>query len=95
MATKKAPSKKAPTKTTAKSSPKKKATRASAKKTATVQSFKVVKDAQPFVTFKITRQTLYWLILLAVITISQLWILKLQIEISALTDAITALQLDI
>ena len=85
MATKNAPIKSASKRT-------KKSSKASAKKTAQIQSFRVAKDDQPFVTFKITRQTVYWIILLGVIAISQLWIIKLQLDISTLTEAITALQ---
>jgi len=53
-------------------------------KTAPMQSFRVYKDSTPFTTFKVTRQTLYWLILLTFIVITQLWILKIQMDISAL-----------
>ena len=52
------------------------------------QSFKIVKDVRPFLSFKATRQTAFWVILLAVIVILQLWIVKLQLDISVLTEAL-------
>jgi hypothetical protein len=80
-------------KTTAKkrpatTSPKKKTTRS--KKVAPMQSFRIYKDAPTFTTFRVTRQTLYWTILLLFIIITQLWILKVQLDIAALTDTILA-----
>lgn len=45
------------------------------------KSFEIAEGPRPFVQFKITRQTIYWLILLAVISALTLWILKLQLDI--------------
>lgn len=85
MATnKKTTAKKRPTTTSAK----KKTTRS--KKAAPMQSFRVYKDSQSFTTFRVTRQTLYWTILLLFIIITQLWILKVQLDIAVLTDTILA-----
>lgn len=50
-------------------------------------SFKVSKSDAPFTTLKITRQTVYWVILIAFIIFAQLWILKLQIDVAQLIDA--------
>jgi len=93
MATKKTVKKavskaKAPIKKTVKKTVKKVAARV--KKPAPMQSFRVYKDPTPFTTFRITRQTVYWSILLAFIIATQLWILKIQMDISALTDALLA-----
>jgi len=78
-AVKKAPVKK----TAAKKQPAKKST----VKTAEMRSFRVAKDAQSFKNFQITRQTVYWIILIAFIIFAQLWILKLQIEVASIIDA--------
>jgi len=77
-AVKKAPVKK----TVAKKQPAKKSTI----KTAEMRSFRVAKDEQSFKNFQITRQTVYWIILIAFIIFAQLWILKLQIEVAGLID---------
>jgi len=83
--TKAAPVKKAPVK---KASVKKKTTskRASAKATE-MRSFHISRDTSNFKSFQITRQTVYWIILLAFIIFVQLWILKLQIEVTTLIEA--------
>ncbi len=57
-----------------------------AKKPAPMRSFHVAEDYPPFRSFKITRQTVYWLILLCVIIFAQLWILKVQYEVLYLLD---------
>jgi len=72
----------APKRTTAK--------KTSAKKAAPMQSFRVYKNPKPFTTFRITRQTAYWIVLLAFVAITQLWLLKIQLDISNLTDLIIA-----
>jgi hypothetical protein len=53
-----------------------------------MRSFQIAAQPVPFKTFKVTRQTVYWLILLAVIAATQLWILKLQMDIATLTESI-------
>lgn len=79
-AVKKAPAKKAvATKTATKKAPVKKAV-------AGYRSFKVSAPTESFTTFKITRQTVYWIILVAFIIFVQLWILKLQIEVTSLLE---------
>jgi len=57
---------------------------AASKKAAPMKSFRVYKDSTPFTTFKLTRQTFYWVVLLAFIVVTQLWILKIQMDISTL-----------
>lgn len=100
-ATKKAPAKKpaakapvkkvaatksTPSKTVAKKAPV--AKKSTAKKAAKpgYKSFKVSAPAESFTTFKITRQTVYWIILISFIIFVQLWILKLQIEVASLLE---------
>lgn len=66
---------------------KKPPTKKVATQAAAVRSFKITRDTQPFQKFAITRQTIYWIILIAFIIFAQLWILKLQIEVASLIDA--------
>jgi len=61
---------------------------AKVKKPAPMKSFKVYRSTEPFTTMRVSRQTVYWLILLLFIVITQLWILKLQLDIASLTDSI-------
>ena len=61
---------------------------AKVKKQPPMKSFKVYRNHEPFTTFRVSRQTVYWLILLLFIVITQLWILKLQLDIASLTDSI-------
>ena len=78
-------------KTVKKVAPKSTATKkTAAKKSAPMRSFRVYKDAQPFTTFRITRQTVYWAILLIFIILTQVWLLKIQMDITDLTDIILA-----
>lgn len=59
-----------------------------AKKAPAMQSFRVYKNAQPFNSFRVTRQTIYWIILLACIVVTQVYLLKIQMDIADLTDII-------
>ena len=75
-------------KTVAKKAPAKKTTaKKSTAAAASMKSFQVAKPADSFSTFRITRQTVYWIILVAFIVFAQLWILKLQIEVATLIEA--------
>jgi len=47
-----------------------------------MRSFHVAPDSPSFSTFKITRQTVYWVIIVSFIIFMQLWILALQMETS-------------
>jgi hypothetical protein len=55
------------------------------KKIVPMKSFKLYKDVQPFTTVRLTRQTFYWAILLAFVAVTQLWILKIQMDIANVT----------
>ena len=80
---------KAPVKAVAKVAPKAKTTtRASKAKAPTVKSFRISPSPQPFFTFRITKQTVYWILLLLVIVALQLWIIKLQLDIAVLSDSL-------
>jgi len=52
-----------------------------------MRSFHVAKDDVAFKTFRITRQTIYWVILVAFIIFAQLWIINLQVQVASLLDA--------
>lgn len=54
------------------------------------QSFRIVPETKPFLSFKITRQTVYWIILVMVIVALQLWIVKMQLDIANVIDALQA-----
>ena len=92
MVAKKTPAKKAPVKKAASKKPVRKATskRTTSKKSAPMKSFRVYKDDQSFNSFRITRQTVYWTILLLFIIATQLWLLKIQLDIADLTNALLA-----
>lgn len=53
-----------------------------------MQSFKLYKSDANFTEFRFTKQTLYWTILLGFIAFTQLWILKVQLEIAEITNSI-------
>lgn len=77
-----AKSKKAPVK---KAAVKKVAAKKSAP-VADMRSFRLSKEQGPFTTFRLTRQTFYWVVLVAFIIFAQLWIISLQVEVASLLD---------
>jgi hypothetical protein len=91
-ATKKAAAKKAPVKKVvakkapAKKTPVKKAGSKKSAQASAMRSFRLARANESFTTFKITRQTLYWVILIAFIVVVQLWILRLQSDIATLLE---------
>lgn len=86
--TSKAAQKKKPT-TTKNPASKKNTVRKNSKKNVTMKSFRVYPNAQPFVSFKPTKQTFYWVVLLIFIILLQLWMLKMQLEIVELANSIS------
>ena len=67
----------------------------SAKAAPELRSFHVAPNNPSFGTFKITRQTVYWVIIVSFIIFMQLWILALQMETSTyIENQITALNED-
>jgi len=56
------------------------------KKSAPMRSFRVEKDTIPFMYTRPTIQTLYWLLLLTTIVILEVWILRAQLDVSALSN---------
>lgn len=84
----------APKKTTSKAkAPRKRVAARASSKAPEMKSFRIYRDRQPFNRVAITRQTIYWIILLLVIVVMQLWILKLQIEIAELTNILLVQQM--
>ncbi len=73
-------------KTKAKKTTPKKITHKTHKKA--LKSFKVGKDSKPFMSFKVTDQTIYWSILLIMVLALSLWVLQIQINI---TDTINSI----
>lgn len=61
---------------------------ARSKRQGTFQSFQVSGDNSPFLTYRITRQTLYWLILAVVVFFLGAWVLRLEVEIQGIYDSI-------
>lgn len=49
---------------------------------------KVCKDPEPFMTAKITQQTVYWLIIGLAVMLLGMWILKVQNEVQSIYDQI-------
>lgn len=79
--TKKAVPKKTTTKKTA-------TTKAS--QNAPMRSFKRSTPETSFFTFKLTQQTLYWLILSVIVLILGVWVIRLETEIQGIYDSIEA-----
>lgn len=74
-------------KVTTKKAPVKKAAVKRVKKVV-VESFKLSPETSPFVSFRITDQTVYWSILLILILVLALWVLQIQVNISDILDSI-------
>ncbi len=83
-AVKKTTVKKTPAKKTAAKKPTVKKTNA---KQSEMRSFRLSREERSFKEFQITRQTVYWIILIAFIIFAQLWILSLQIEVASLIES--------
>ena len=87
MATKKTPTKKTATKKPVK--------RPAAKKApAKASGVVLTPDNGAFMTFRLTRQTVYWLVLGTVVVLFSIWILRLQSDIQSIYDKIEATQAD-
>jgi hypothetical protein len=56
-----------------------------------MRSFHISRDAQPFFGVHTTRQTVYWIILMAFIMIMQLSILVTQLNVLKAVDGVTTL----
>lgn len=58
-----------------------------AKKTP-LKSFAIQKEQVPFMTFRVTDQTVYWSVLFILILILSLWVLNIQLNISDIINNI-------
>lgn len=85
--TKKAPVKKATTVRTT-TAPRKK----TPAKNQAVRSFRVTKNPEDFMTFRINRQTIYWIIFGTAVIALALWVMSLQRDINDLYDQIDRTQ---
>jgi hypothetical protein len=54
-----------------------------------MQSFKLSHDP-PFLTMKVTTQTLYWSVLMVVVSVSELWVLSAQLSLIDTATSIAA-----
>ena len=61
-----------------------------AKKAPKSETFKMTKESTPFTSFKVTEQTVYWVILFAYIFALSLWVLTIQINIMNVINTIAA-----
>ena len=62
----------------------------SSNKKVQMKSFKIAREPYPFMTFRITNQTIYWAVLLILILLLSLWVLNIQISIINLLNEIKA-----
>ena len=86
----KAPAKKTVAKSAPASAAKKKVVAKSTSSKKGTNGYKTLRVATPeesFSSFRITRQTVYWVILIAFIIFVQLWILSLQIDVATLLES--------
>lgn len=81
----KAPVNKAPVKSAAKAPAKKQSPKKTVSKETQYETFKLAKDT-PLMTFKVTRQTVYWVVIMAFVIFFQLWIIRLQVEVAQLVQ---------
>ncbi len=88
MATKKTVSKKAPIKK--KSTAKVVKTKKASASNNTSSYVGLRAEDQSFMTFRVTRQTVYWLVLGAVVVLFAVWIMKLQADVQSIYDEIDA-----
>jgi len=65
-----------------------KATSSKSKRPVFVQSFRPMANDTPFLTFRLTKQTLYWLVLSVVVLFFGLWIVKMQLQIEDIYNSI-------
>lgn len=84
---KKVTTKKAPTKKTVVKKP---TAKSQSKKNVELQSFRPSRNPQPFMTFRITRQTVYWLVFGIVVLALGAWVVHLNYKVQAIYDQIDA-----
>lgn len=75
-------------KTTATKKPAAKKSSAKQTKNAALRSFRPAKITEPFFTFRITRQTVYWLIISVIVIGLAAWVMQLNARVQAIYDQI-------
>lgn len=60
----------------------------SKKKPTQMKSFRIAKPEEPFFTFRITRQTVYWLVLSFAILIIGIWVAAINLRVQSIYDQI-------
>ena len=78
---------------TSKKAPKKSKSKVTAKRKAIKhQSFKVSQEQVPFLTFRFTEQTFYWIILLSMILALALWVYNIQLKTTDILNSISVVR---
>lgn len=77
---------------TSKKSPKKSNTTVKKHKTLKHESFKLGQEQTPFLTFRFTEQTFYWIILLAMILALALWVYNIQLKTTDILNSISTIK---
>lgn len=83
-----ATAKKKPTVKTTKVAPKRKTVKKQVAKAPAVRSFKRAAEPAPFLTYRVTNETAYWLILSALVLALGAWVLYLNIKVQDVYDQI-------
>ena len=82
----------APAKASAKKAPSRPASKTSVRRVrsqkASTRSFKPVKETQPFFSFRVTDQTVYWLILSLVVLALGMWVVSINDKVQRIYDEI-------
>lgn len=91
MATKKTSTKKS---TTKKAPARKAALRKGSAKSSSSRMIALTPESGEFMTFRLTRQTVYWMVLGTVVVLFSIWILRLQSDVQSIYDKIEATQAD-
>jgi len=53
-----------------------------------MKSFELSPDHKPFMSFRVTDQTIYWSILLILVLLLGVWVLNIQINLSDILDSV-------
>ena len=73
---------------------KKEARAANSKHSQSMRSFVLAKDTPPFLAFRITHQTFYWLLLGGIILALGVWVVALNVKVQMLYDTIDRVSSD-
>lgn len=85
---KKPATKKAPARSTSKTTVKRVAKPAAAAKSEEMRSFAPARSTEPFFTFRISHQTLYWLLLAIVVLALGVWVVNINDKVQRIYDQI-------